>query len=154
VKRLSHPRGHGRLARVFHILAPFLNFLTGETPVPPGAPSARKPCLAILAAAALLAGCATLPREEPADPDQPVLAFADDIFGVISFVDPEEGIAVVTVRSTATRPSPTLVTRNEALVETARLEPTRFQRGRTLGTRILSGLPNVGDEVVVTDHFP
>lgn len=101
--------------------------------------------------AALLAGCATGPlTPDPAgadghsDPLQPV---AGETIGFVVLVDPDKEVALVRTRSAGTRAAPSMVARNEALVETARLEPTRFRRGRTLGTRIVSGLPNVGDEV-------
>lgn len=93
----------------------------------------------------LLTGCVTPDAEEPEDPFRRP---AEQIIGTIVLVDPEEEVALVQVRSTGTRLAPSMTSRNEALVETAQLEPTRFQRGRTLGARIVSGLPNVGDEVV------
>lgn len=99
----------------------------------------------------LLAGCATVPtgQERVEGKDDPLQAPAERPVGVVTFVDAAEEVALIEVRSASTRTAPTLITRNEALVETARLEPTRFQSGRTVGTRILSGLPNVGDEVIV-----
>jgi hypothetical protein len=71
-----------------------------------------------------------------------------EVVGTILYVDPEAEVAIVQLRSAGTRPAATMTTRNEAMIETSRIELSRYQRGRTLGTRILSGLPNVGDEVV------
>ncbi len=106
--------------------------------------------------AALFAGaCATVPDEPApaveAEPD-PLRRVEERAVGVVIFVDAAEGVVLVEARSSATRLAPALVTRNELLVETARLEPTRFQRGRILGARVISGLPNVGDEVLVRDR--
>lgn len=84
-----------------------------------------------------------------AGPEDPLQIPGAETIGVIIYVDPAEDVALVRVRSSSTRSAPLLIARNESLIETARLEPTRFQRGRTLGTRILSGLPNVGDEVII-----
>lgn len=99
--------------------------------------------------AILVTGCATVPEPPPAPEEKdPLQRAEEEIVGTVIFVDPAEGVALVEVRSPTTRAAPVLLTRNEALVETGRLEPTRFQRGRTLGTRIVSGLPNVGDEVL------
>ena len=41
-----------------------------------------------------------------------------------------------------------LIVRTADLRETARLRVSRYLRGRTLGTRIISGQPSPGDEVV------
>lgn len=41
-----------------------------------------------------------------------------------------------------------LMARTPDLRETAQLRASRYVRGRTLGTTILAGKPNVGDEVV------
>lgn len=109
------------------------------------------PLLAACILAGFLAGCATPPAgpEALAGAEDPLRPAAAEPIGLVVFVDPADEVAIVEVASARTRIAPVLITRNEALVETARLEPTRFQRGRTLGTRIVSGLPNVGDEVIV-----
>jgi hypothetical protein len=106
----------------------------------------------LLAASLMAAGCvtptATGPTPERLTGEHDPLALpATSAIGTVIFVDPIDGFAIIQVRSASTRITPILVTRNETLVETARLDPTRFQRGRTLGTQILAGLPNVGDEV-------
>jgi len=108
--------------------------------------------LPILAASLLAAGCvaptATGPSPDRLSGERDPLALpSTPTIGTVIFVDPADGVAVIQVRSPSTPIPRVLVTRNETLLETARLEPSRFQRGRTLGTQILSGLPNVGDEV-------
>jgi hypothetical protein len=105
----------------------------------------------LLVAFLLFAGCATLPPapERAAGAEDPLQPLAEEMIGFVTFVDPEERLALIRMRSAGTRAAPAMVARNEVLVETARLEPTRFQSGRTLGARIVSGLPNIGDEVTV-----
>ncbi|HLS28291.1 MAG TPA: hypothetical protein VK041_06545 [Opitutales bacterium] len=101
--------------------------------------------------AMLLSGCATI----DAGPDRvsggqdPLQPASEQVVGIVSFVDPAEEIALVEMRSPGMQTAQILLTRNQNLTETSRLEPTRFQRGRTLGTRIVSGLPNIGDEVLI-----
>jgi hypothetical protein len=97
--------------------------------------------------AAFLAGCVTPAPIEPVAED-PLRPAPGEVVGTILYVDPEAEVAIVQLRSAGTRPAATMTTRNEAMIETSRIELSRYQRGRTLGTRILSGLPNVGDEVV------
>jgi hypothetical protein len=96
----------------------------------------------------LLTGCATPRAALPEEPDDPFLLPPEIRVGYIAEVDAEAGIAIVRLHSASIRAPADLISRNEAMVVTARLETTRFQRGRSLGTRILAGLPNVGDEVV------
>ena len=103
----------------------------------------------LLTLALSLTGCVTpatpTAQVTPADP----LSYPPaEPIGHITFVDPAENLALVRMRTSSTRAAPIMTARNDALVPTALLEPTRFQRGRTLGTRILEGLPNVGDEVL------
>lgn len=113
-------------------------------------PKIRIPLLLLLGVAAALAGCVTpTPTTPVADSEKDPLEYpVAESIGQIIFVDPEGNLALIRVRTSSTRPAPVMTVRNHALVTTASLEPTRFQRGRTLGARILSGLPNVGDEVV------
>jgi hypothetical protein len=47
-----------------------------------------------------------------------------------------------------------LISRNEALSPTATLQSSAYLRGRILGTRLLSGHPDVGDEVVWAPAVP
>ena len=47
-----------------------------------------------------------------------------------------------------------LISRNEALAPTATLQSSVYLRGRILGTRLLSGNPDVGDEVVWAPAVP
>lgn len=98
-------------------------------------------------------GCVTPSANEsagtPAEEEDPLTLPNEASIGTIVMIDPEEELALIRMRSSSTRASPSMATRNDSLMETSRLEPTRFQTGRTLGARIVSGLPNVGDEVVV-----
>ena len=109
------------------------------------------PLILALLAAVALSGCATTSQgpERVSGSDDPLRATAEQVVGTVTYVDPAGGIVLIEMRSPSIRLVPELVTQNEALIETGRIEPTRFQRGRTLGTRILSGIPNVGDEVVI-----
>lgn len=113
---------------------------------------AAQPTLLLVALGGLLqlAGCATPVAE--VSPEDPFRLPPAAVIGTVVLVDPEEQLALVQLHATATRLAPVMTTRNDALVETAQLQPTRFQRGHTLGARILSGLPNVGDEVVAAQR--
>lgn len=110
-------------------------------------------CVAMVLLAGFFAGCATVPNGQDLETgeEDPFEPATNETIGFVVSVDPEEEIAVVEVRSSRTRAAPSMVARNDAMVETARLEPTRFQSGRTLGARIVSGLPNVGDEVIAIE---
>jgi len=74
------------------------------------------------------------------------------IVGRIVAVDTARGFAFVSL--TTTTPAAALVEGGELIVrsddlrETGRLRPSRYTRGRTLGTQIISGQPKLGDEVV------
>lgn len=72
--------------------------------------------------------------------------------GRVLAVDPTRGIAIVDLAMdappTALVDGAPLVTRTNDLRETARLTASRYLQGRTLGTKIVSGQPSPGDEVV------
>lgn len=72
--------------------------------------------------------------------------------GRVIAVDPSHGLAIVELATdapaTALMDGAPLVSRTSDLRETARLTSSRYQQGRTLGTRIVSGQPSPGDEVV------
>jgi hypothetical protein len=74
------------------------------------------------------------------------------IVGQVIAVDRERGFAFVELARdapvAAAVPDTELLTRNDDLQETARLQVSRHLRGRTLGTTITSGNPVSGDEVV------
>lgn len=74
------------------------------------------------------------------------------IVGRILAVDAERRFAFVELAADAPAGAATegadLLTRTLELRETARLHASRHLRGRTLGTRIVSGQPSPGDEVV------
>lgn len=73
-----------------------------------------------------------------------------EVVGHVALVDAARDMAVVNLESHVRVVSKNLTARNEILLETAILEPTSQRSGRSLGVRILSGLPNIGDEVVVS----
>lgn len=108
----------------------------------------------LMVAAALMfvilftSACAT-PVAEQDDADDR-LALVSRHVGTVLLIDMGEGIALVQLAPGGHTPAGVLLSRNDSLVETARLEPTRMQSGRILGTWIQSGLPNVGDEVVLS----
>lgn len=100
---------------------------------------------------------ATPPR--PASPPPPPVAGTEWlapsprlIVGRILAVDGDRGFATVELLRDA--PAVSIVADTELYARTATLQPTavlqasRYLRGRTLGTSVLSGMPNVGDEVV------
>ena len=72
--------------------------------------------------------------------------------GRLLAVDTARGFAFVELATDAPAAALTdgaaLVSRSAALRETARLESSRYVRGRTLGVKIVSGQPAPGDEVV------
>lgn len=74
------------------------------------------------------------------------------IVGRILSVDSGRQFAFVELGSDAPAPQLTdgteLIARSSDLRETARLRASRYLRGRTLGTTVLSGQPTPGDEVV------
>ena len=72
--------------------------------------------------------------------------------GRVLAVDPSRGIAIIDLAldapATALVGGAPLLTRTNDLKETARLTASRYLQGRTLGTKIVSGQPSPGDEVV------
>lgn len=74
------------------------------------------------------------------------------IVGRILAVDQNQGFAFVDLAADA--PNGALIAGTELVVrtlelhETARIEVSRFVRGRTLGTKVIEGQPSPGDEVV------
>ena len=114
-----------------------------------------EPALAALVLA-VLGGCVS-----PGEPGQAsrsragrvnVAPAPHPVIGRIVAIDPELRLAFVEVApetpAKAVERGATLTARTDALVETARLEATGHRRSRTLGTRIVSGQPKPGDEVV------
>ncbi len=72
-----------------------------------------------------------------------------EVVGHVVWVDRAENTAVIQLRRGVSLSLQPLIARNEAMVETARLQATETRQGRTLGMRIVEGLPNAGDEVVL-----
>ncbi|MEO6245049.1 MAG: hypothetical protein ABIQ12_06405 [Opitutaceae bacterium] len=115
-------------------------------------PAAR--ALLLLASALFLTGCATQgPNPKPAVlADGALLPSPRLIVGRVIAVDPANGFAFLEVSGDAPADAlaagAELITRTLELRETARLRASRYLRGRTLGTGIISGQPTPGDEVV------
>ncbi len=114
-----------------------------------------------LAAILFFSGCRTRPA--PVPPAAVAPAAVPDlsgrlapsprlIVGRIFALDPAQGFAFVDLGADA--PAAALVNGTELIVrtldlrETGRLVASSHLRGRTLGTRIAAGAPQVGDEVV------
>jgi len=74
------------------------------------------------------------------------------LVGRVLAVDLAQGFVFVNLASDAPAAAlvddADLITRTDALHETARLRASRYVRGRTLGAKIVSGQPAPGDEVV------
>ena len=120
--------------------------------------------LTLLAVSYFVAGCSTPPPAPPSPhvPSAAMIPPADvltlsphKIVGRIVAVDTARGFAFVSL--TATTPAAALadggelIVRSDDLTETGRLRTSRYTRGRTLGTQIISGQPKMGDEVVFHD---
>jgi hypothetical protein len=109
----------------------------------------------VLAAISFLPGCAQR-GGAPRAPVAPVLGTLAPsprlIVGRIVAADLPRRFAFVELAAdaptAATADGSELVTRTADLTETARLRGSRYLRGRTLGTTIVSGQPAPGDEVV------
>jgi hypothetical protein len=75
------------------------------------------------------------------------------IVGYILAIDEPRDFAVIDLTAdplpAELRDGTALIVRTRDLHKTARLSASRFLRGRTLGATILSGLPAVGEEVVL-----
>ena len=108
----------------------------------------------LLAVFFLLTGCQSkivAPAESPAAP-RAITASANLIVGRVLAVDATLGFAILDLApaapSAALQPGARLIARTEDLRPTARLQVSRHQNGRTLGTVITDGQPAVGDEVI------
>jgi len=120
----------------------------------------------------LLAGCITRkPKpaadaggvEEPAQSAQPAQPARTvpgpvQVVGRVTAVDLRTLAVVVEIAPYAVIPpafgSRILISRKDDLQPTARLKASPYLRGRTLGTRLLAGQPQVGDEVVLAPATP
>lgn len=112
-----------------------------------------------LAAISFLAGCQQTSPSAPGARGSPLLATSDAlapsprlIVGRVIAIDAKHNFAFVELVAdappNAAAPDAELIARTLALQETARLRASRYLRGRTLGTTIVTGNPTVGDEVV------
>jgi len=111
----------------------------------------------------LIAGCATrgpkpAPKKggdsHPAQPAQPAHTVPGpvQVVGRIIAIDPRTLTVVIELSPYAVMPSDfngrILISRQDDLRPTARLQASPYLRGRTLGARLLAGQAQVGDEVV------
>ena len=75
------------------------------------------------------------------------------LVGRVLAVDLTRGFAIVNLTAepppAALADGAVLIARTDDLRETARIQASRYVRGRTLGTKIVSGKPQPGDEVVI-----
>lgn len=95
------------------------------------------------------AGCITQPPDPKTAEEDRLGPSPYEVIGYVSLVDADRDLAVVTLESHVRGISGDLTSRNEILIETATLETSGQHSGRSLGVRILSGLPNIGDEVII-----
>ena len=113
----------------------------------------------------LLAGCASLGRKAPVDTDLTSKVSANTTtassavgVGRIIAIDAASLSVLVEVGSFAVLPpdfaTRILIARTEDLRPTARLQSSSYIRGRILGTRLIAGVPQVGDEVVCAPANP
>ena len=119
-----------------------------------------------LAVVSFLAGCSHIAppvpgtagghereRVEATPPAAPLALSPRKIVGRILAVDASRGFVIVDLApeppAAALTDGAALIARTGELRETARLRASRYVRGRTLGATIVSGQPNLGDEVVV-----
>ena len=106
----------------------------------------------------LAAGCIAPPTPPPLVPSAPVqpaepLAPSPRLLvGRVIAIDVARGFALVELASEAPRPAlapgSLLVARRPDLTPVATLRASAQVRGRILGTRVASGIPRLGDEVV------
>lgn len=116
----------------------------------------------------LVAGCAftrtKFPKatggmraESPEDANRVVPGPAQVVGRVIA-VDPRTLTVIIELAPYATMPArfdgQTMIARANDLRPTARLEASRYLRGRTLGARIVAGKPRIDDEVVFPPASP
>lgn len=93
----------------------------------------------------------------PADPDRTVPGPVQ-VLGRIIAVDLRSLSVIVELAPYAELPfdfaTRQLISRRDDLQPTARLQSSPYLRGRTLGTRLLAGQPQIGDEVVFLPVSP
>jgi hypothetical protein len=89
----------------------------------------------------------------PTNPAHTYAASPHKIVGYILAIDESRDFAVIDLTAdpppAELRDGTALTVRTRDLRKTARLTASRFLRGHTLGATILSGLPAVGEEVVL-----
>ncbi|MSU23004.1 MAG: hypothetical protein EXS32_04190 [Opitutus sp.] len=112
--------------------------------------------LLTLLAVVFFSACGHVGPPAPAAPPAPPVAALQPsphkLVGRVLAVDIARGFAMIDLTTAppaaALAGSAELIARTDDLRETARLRASRYLRGRTLGTTIISGQPAPGDEVV------
>jgi hypothetical protein len=115
----------------------------------------------------LLAGCSHFGRKSPVAGDlarpgtlgsKEVGPSPVQVVGRIVAIEPTRASVVVEVGVYAVLPTDfakrILISRTDDLRPTARLQSSAYLRGRMLGTRLLAGRPQIGDEVVLAPDAP
>jgi hypothetical protein len=101
-----------------------------------------------------VAGCVAPPKPAApvAPPTEPLAPSPRLLVGRVREHDATRGFAFIELAPDAPRPAlapgTLLVARRPDLTSAATLRTSAFLRGRTLGTRVASGTPRPGDEVV------
>lgn len=102
----------------------------------------------------LVAGCVAppAPASAVATPSEPLAPSPRLLVGRVLEHDAARGFAFIELAPDAPRPAlapgTLLLVRRPDLTPAATLRTSAFLRGRTLGTRVASGTPRPGDEVV------
>ncbi len=106
--------------------------------------------LAVFAAVNVVAfaGCQTFSSGN-ADAEGVLSPARNPTIGYVVWVDHAEKTAVVHLARGVSPSIYPMIARNDAMVETARLEATDTRQGQTMGVRVVNGFPNTGDEVVL-----
>ncbi|MDP3071329.1 MAG: hypothetical protein Q8N18_13650 [Opitutaceae bacterium] len=109
--------------------------------------------VAPLAAILFLSGCRVMPaKSAPILAEGALIPSPRLIIGRVAMIEAGRGIVIVELSADAptgaTAEGAELMTRTADLRETARLHASRYLRGRSLGTQLVSGQPGPGDEVV------
>ena len=117
-----------------------------------------RPSLSLALSALLLDGCSTRHAKpdakgaEPASQSGRTVPGPVQVVGRIIAIDLRSLTVVVELSPYTTLPADysgrVLISRLDDLQPTARLQATPYLRGRTLGTRLVAGKPQMNDEVV------
>lgn len=123
-----------------------------------------RPSLVLALCALLFAGCSTRGAKPAAKGGEPAAQAGRTVPGPVQIVgriiaiDVRSLTVVVELAPYSTLPADysgrVLISRRDDLQPTARLQATSYLRGRTLGTRLVAGKPQLNDEVVFAPATP